>query len=67
MTNGTDFLNYQLYTTGGRTTIWDTTNRVNYVAASKASTSLTIFGRVPSNQDVSAGSYTDTVVAQAEF
>ena len=32
MTNGTDFLNYQLYTTAGRTTIWDTTNRVSYVA-----------------------------------
>ena len=43
MSNGTDFLNYQLYTTAGRTTIWDTTNRVNYVAASKALTSLDDF------------------------
>jgi spore coat protein U-like protein len=67
MSNGTDFLGYELYTTAGRTTVWDTTNRVGYTAASKASTSLTIYGRVPSNQDVSAGSYTDTVVAQAEF
>jgi len=67
MGNGTDFLVYDLYTTAGRTTVWDTTNRVSYTAASKASTSLTIYGRVPSNQDVSAGSYTDTVVAQAEF
>jgi len=67
MSNGTDFLAYELYTTAGRTTVWDTTNRVNYTAASKASTNLTIYGRVPSNQDVSAGSFTDTVVAQAEF
>jgi spore coat protein U-like protein len=67
MSSGTDFLGYELYTTGGRTTVWNTSNRVNYVAASKASTALTIYGRVPSNQDVSAGSYTDTVVAQAEF
>ena len=67
MSNGTDFLAYDLYTTAGRTTVWDTTNRVSYTAGSKASTSLTIYGRVPSNQDVSAGSYTDTVVAQAEF
>jgi spore coat protein U-like protein len=67
MSNGTDFLAYELYTTAGRSTVWDTTNRVGYTAASKASTSLTIYGRVPSNQDVSAGSYTDTVVAQAEF
>ena len=27
MTNGTDFLSYDLYTTAGRTTVWDTTNR----------------------------------------
>lgn len=67
MTNGTDFLSYDLYTTAGRTTVWDTTNRVGYTAASKASANLTIYGRVPSNQDVAAGSYTDTVVAQAEF
>ena len=67
MTNGTDFLAYDLYTTAGRTTVWDTTNLVGYTAATKASTSLTIYGRVPSNQDVAAGSYTDTVVAQAEF
>ena len=67
MCNGTDFLNYDLYTSAGRTTVWNLANRVNYVAASKAVTALTIFGRVPSNQDVSAGSYTDTVVAQAEF
>lgn len=67
MTNGSDFLNYNLYTTAGRSTVWDTTNRVGYTAASKASTSLMIYGRVPSNQDVAAGSYTDTVVAQAEF
>jgi spore coat protein U-like protein len=67
MTNGADFLSYDLYTSAARTTVWDTTNRVGYTAASKASTSLTIYGRVPSHQDVAAGSYTDTVVAQAEF
>jgi len=67
MTNGTDFLNYDLYTTAARNTVWDTTNRVNYVAATKNSSTLTIYGRVPSGQDVGTGSYTDTVTAQAEF
>ena len=67
MSNGTDFLNYELYTTG-----WPH-HRLGYDQpcqlrrGEQGVDELTIFGRVPSDQDVSAGSYTDTVVAPAEF
>ena len=65
----TDFLDYELYRTGGTHHGWtDTTqsgrlHRREQVRPRR----LTIYGRVPANQDVAAGSYTDTVVAQAEF
>jgi len=63
----TEFLAYELYTTAGRTTVWNTTNTVPYTATSKAPTTLTVYGRVPSGQDVATGSYTDTVVATITF
>ena len=67
MSNGSDFLNYNLYTSSGRATVWDSTNTVGYTAASKALHTLDVFGRVPQNQDVSTGSYTDTVQATINF
>ena len=36
-------------------------------APSKAARNFTVYGRVPSNQDVAAGSYSDTVVATVNF
>ena len=63
-----NYLNYELYSNAGRTTVWDNaSNRVAYTAASKAAQTLTIYGRVAGGQDAAAGSYTDTVVAQAEW
>jgi spore coat protein U-like protein len=34
---------------------------------SKTARNFTVYGRVPSNQDVAAGSYSDTVVATVNF
>jgi spore coat protein U-like protein len=67
-----DFLKYQLYTTTGRTIIWGSAIaagvKVPYAPASKASTPITVYGRVPSGQDSSAAAdYTDTVVATISF
>ena len=67
MSTGSDFLNYNLYTSSARSTVWNTTNTVSYTATSKALFTLDVYGRVPSNQDISTGSYTDTVVATINF
>jgi spore coat protein U-like protein len=67
MASGANFLTYDLYTTGGRTTVWNGTNTVAYTATSKAVFSQSIYGRVPGGQDASVGSYTDTVVASVVF
>ena len=71
MTSGSDFLNYALYKDAARTQVWGTGmaggSTLAYNAASKASTNLTVYGTVPANQDVTVGSYSDTVVATINY
>ena len=63
----TEFLNYELYTTGAHSVVWNTTNTVAYTATSKASSNLTVHGRVAAGQDVETGNYSDTIVATITF
>ena len=67
MKTGANFLAYEMYNDAGRTTVWNASNTVSYTAASKASTGLTLYGRVAAGQDVPVGSYSDTVVATITF
>lgn len=72
MVGGTDsgvFLNYQLYTTAGRTTVWDTSvgGTVSYTATNSSNTTQSIYGTVPAGQNVSAQAYSDTVTVTATF
>jgi spore coat protein U-like protein len=66
----TNYLTYELYQDAGRTTIWEDAGAglVSPGAApSKAARNFTVYGRVTSNQDAAAGSFTDTVVATVNF
>ena len=66
----TDYLNYALYQDSGRATVWGTSGAglLSPVAApDKNPRTFTVYGRIPSAQDVPAGSYTDTVVATVNF
>ncbi len=67
MKAGANFLGYEMYNDSGRTTVWNSSNTVSYTAASKAVSSLTVYGRVAAGQDVPVGSYSDTVVATITF
>jgi spore coat protein U-like protein len=65
MNNGTDNLNYQLYTNVGRTTIWgDGSSGTSTVAGSGLGVAqpITVYGRIPASQNVSTGSYVDNPV-----
>jgi spore coat protein U domain-containing protein, fimbrial subunit CupE1/2/3/6 len=65
-----EFLNYQIYSDAGRTTVWGTgvTDDLNVVAApSRDPRSFTAYGQVAMGQDVSAGTYVDTVLATVNF
>jgi spore coat protein U-like protein len=70
MGNGTDFLVYELYKEAGRTNVWGNagSDLISLAAAaSNAAQTLTVYGRVSGLQDVSVGSYTDTVVVTVTF
>ena len=57
-----DRLNYNLYTSSGYTTVWGTAAGSTYTIASiKTTDTATIYARIPAGQDVSVGSYSDTV------
>jgi spore coat protein U-like protein len=65
-----NFLTYELYQDSGHTTVWGDAGAgllSPAAAPSKAARNFTVYGRVTSNQDVAAGSYSDTVVATVNF
>ena len=72
MTKAGEVLNYNLYRDAARTSIWGdgTAGTVTYTRNNPPNgndVTLTIYGRVPAGQDVSAGVYSDTVSAVINF
>jgi spore coat protein U domain-containing protein, fimbrial subunit CupE1/2/3/6 len=69
---GTENLTYNLYLDAAFTSIWGdgSGGTVSYHIGNPPNgvdVNLTVYGRVPALQDVSAGSYTDTVIATVIF
>jgi spore coat protein U-like protein len=72
MLKGTEQLQYNLYLDAARTAVWgdgsagtqmgDVRNPVN-----NQDETLTVFGRIPALQDVSAGSYSDSVTVTVNY
>lgn len=62
-------INYSLYTTAGRTTVWGNTVGTDTVAGTGngSTQTSTIYGRVPSQSTPAPGSYTDTVTVTVTF
>ena len=69
MASGATMLAYSLYTDANRLTVWGNTVATGraYVSASSATAQLTVYGRIAANQDVPAGSFSDTIVATISF
>ena len=69
MTDGTEFLSYEIYQDAGRTTVWGDilADGVSYVPVTSAWTNLNVYGRVPQAQDVGVGVYNDSVLATINF
>lgn len=68
MTDGTDFLSYQLYSDAGATTVWQgPTGTGVTVTGTGAAVTTNVYGVVTAGQNVGVGSYTDTVVATVSF
>ena len=69
MKSGTNPLNYNLYTTAARTTVWgDGTSGSSFMPAAKNfTTNLPVYGRIPAGQDANVGAYTDSITATVTF
>jgi spore coat protein U-like protein len=67
MANGGARLQYQLYSDGARTTVWDNNATVGNTAASTAPVDLPVYGRVAPGQMVPMGPYQDTVTSTINF
>lgn len=64
-------LNYNLYLDAAGTMIWGDgaggSVQFSTSVSNNQTVSRTIFGRIPAGQDVSVGSYTDTIIATINF
>jgi spore coat protein U-like protein len=58
---------YQIYTNARRNVVWNETNTVAYIARSGQPTAITMYGKVPGDQKVIAGEYSDTLTATVNF
>lgn len=68
LSDGTHTLQYEIYTTSGRSTVWNSTNMVSYSSISMTASALSVYGRIPGGQDAYiSASYADTVLATVNF
>ena len=72
MQKGSEVLTYNLFLDASRTTIWgDGTSGTSVYQIgnppNNTNVNLTVYGRVPAGQDVSAGTFSDTVTAVINF
>jgi spore coat protein U-like protein len=62
-----NYLNYQLYSDSGRSSVWTTAISESVTGGITTPTSVTIYGRVPPAQDVNVDTYSDSVVATVNY
>jgi spore coat protein U-like protein len=72
MYKGAEALGYNLYRNAARTTIWGDGSGGTSVyfradPPNNSNVNVTVYGRLPAGQDVSAGSFSDTVTAVINF
>jgi len=65
-----NFLNYEIYRDAARTIIWNAVNTDSGTSASKntpISGGFVAYGRIPAGQDVTMGSYADTMLVTVNY
>lgn len=69
-----NLLNYNLYTNSGHTTVWgDGTGGTGYneytslIGLLYHNRNYTVYGQIPAQQNVAAGSYSDTITVTVEY
>lgn len=69
MSNGTDFLIYNIYSDAARNSIWGdgTDNSVTISGQTEATGQHPLYGRIFAGQNVSVGNYSDTIIITIVF
>ena len=70
VSTATNYLNYELYSNAGRTTVWGNAAGSWYTppaAPDKNPRTFQVYGRIAPGQDIPASTYNDTVVATVNF
>jgi spore coat protein U-like protein len=69
MANGSQLLNYTVYSDTNRATVWGSTvgSNVVYGTGSGAAQTINVYGRIPAGQLPTPGSYTDTLTATITY
>lgn len=69
MSGGSDVLRYQIYRDAARSLVWSRGADALQVVSRGVSSSelLTVFGRIPPNQEVAPGAYSDLLTATVDF
>ena len=62
---GSEFLQYEVYADAARTTVWPSSNAIAVPQGNNQS--IPFYGRIFPQQDVSVGTYTDTLVVTFNF
>ena len=65
--NGSNVLNYELYTEVALTNIWDTSTHVYSGTGNGATQSVSVYGQISASQSVVAGSYSDSVTVTVTY
>lgn len=68
LANNGNYLVYQIYQDSGRSTVWGNTAGTGVSETGNGAAQVkTVYGRISAGQNVPAGAYGDTVVAQVAF
>lgn len=68
MLNGTNRLNYNIYTAADRTTVWGDGSGGSQTVAGTGTSTLTAYGDVPANQTTAEqGDYNDTITVTVNY
>jgi len=67
--NNSNPLNYNIYLDTGFTSIWgDGTNNTNFYSNTNRGTDVIIaYGKIPAQQNISQGTYSDSIIVTLEF
>ena len=66
MTNGSEFVEYEIYQDAARSVVWDTTSTLAATGTGDPQT-FTVYGRVPPQTTPSADTYVDTVTITVTY